>query len=202
MIADMRRNEVLAGAAILAAIVAAVLLVHGTDADGMGAAIRATARTSALCAGLAFARIRVRELSALLPVSHALHYALIIAAGERVTGWPELVVGGAAFAVMLWNAMRPNAAALYILWIVFIVAFLRPGALYVMIIALLLGVEWLAGFRAPVKQSPEWRRRRSSTPAPNAARRLRSGWAAVPIATRGTPTRRTRHPPRQLPERR
>ena len=52
--------------------------------------------------------------------------------------WLTFVVGVAVYAVMLWNAVRPNAIAIYILWIAFIAGFLRPGALYVMIIALLL----------------------------------------------------------------
>lgn len=149
----MRRNLLLAGAALLAAMVAAVLLVHGTDSEGLRAAIRATARTSALCVGLAFARIRVREASALLPVSHALHYALIILAGERTLDALTLSVGAAAYAVMLWNAWRPNAFALYVLWIVFLVAFLRPGVLYVMIIAALLFcgvVRWIPRTRETI----------------------------------------------------
>lgn len=135
----MRRDVLLAGAALLAAMVAAVLFVHGTGEEGMRAAIRATARASALCTGLAFARIRVRELSALLPVSHALHYALIVAAGAFAgRDWITFVVGAVIYAAMLWNAVRPNAVAIYILWISFLIAFVRPGALYVMIIALLL----------------------------------------------------------------
>jgi hypothetical protein len=120
----------------------------------MRAAIRATARTSALCAGLAFARIRVRELSALLPVSHALHYVLIVAAGALAgRDWMTFVVGIVLYAVMLWNAVRPNAAALYVLWISFVVAFLRPGALYVMIVAFLLGcgvVRWFPRTRETI----------------------------------------------------
>jgi hypothetical protein len=145
----MRRNVILAGAAILAAMVAAVLFVHGTGEEGMRAAIRATARTSALCTGLAFARIRVRELSALLPVSHALHYALIVAAGALAgRGWFVFVFGLVIYAVMLWNAVRPNAVAIYVLWITFLAAFVRSGAIYVVIIALLLGCgvfRWIAG---------------------------------------------------------
>ena len=132
----MRRSVVL-GTAILAVMVALVLFVHGTDEQGIRAAIRATARTSALCTALAFARFRVREASALLPVSHALHYALILASA-RVLDAPTALVGVAVFAVMVWNAIRPNAIAIHILWISFIVAMLRPGALYVVIVALLL----------------------------------------------------------------
>ena len=148
----MRRSVVLAGAAVLAAMVVAVLLANGTDEEGMGAAIRATARTSALCVALAFARVRVREFSALLPVSHALHYALILAGG-LMRGPLELVVGVAVYAVMLWNAIRPNAFALYILWISFLVAFLRPGPLYVIIIAALLCcgvIRWIPRTRETI----------------------------------------------------
>ncbi len=117
----MRRTFVIAGIAILVAIVAAVLSIDGTDDDGLRAAIRATARTSALCAGLAFARVRVREFSALLPVSHALHYALIVIAGLAN---PLLAVaaGAALYAVMLWNAVRPNAIAIWIVWLAFLIA--------------------------------------------------------------------------------
>jgi len=133
----MRRNVVLAGTAILAVMVALVLFVHGTDEQGLRAAIRATARTSALCTALAFARFRVREASALVPVSHTLHYALILAT-SRVLDAPTVLVGVAVFAVMVWNAIRPNAIAIYILWISFLVGMLRPGALYVMFVTLLL----------------------------------------------------------------
>ncbi|HYI10998.1 MAG TPA: hypothetical protein VEK57_18215 [Thermoanaerobaculia bacterium] len=133
----MRRSIVFAGAAMLAVMVACVLVVHGTGEEGMRAAIRATARTSALCTALAFARIRVREASALVPVSHTLHYALILAAG-RVLDVPAALVGVAIFAVMVWNAIRPNAIAIHILWIAFIVGMLRPGALYIVFVALLL----------------------------------------------------------------
>ena len=133
----MHPKRVVLAVTFLVTIVAAVLWLRGTDEDGLRAAIRATARTSALCVGLAFARMYVRELSVVLPVSHALHYALILMT-DRAIGWPELLVGVSVFAVMLWNAWRPHAAALYILWIVFLVAFLRPGVLYVFIVALLL----------------------------------------------------------------
>src|SRR5690349_7896159 len=133
----MRRSVVLAGTVILAVMVALVLFVHGTGEQGMRAAIRATARTSALCTALAFARIRVREGSALVPVSHALHYALILST-ERLLDAPAALVGVAVFAVMVWNAFRPNAIAIHILWISFIVGMSRPGALYVVFVALLL----------------------------------------------------------------
>jgi hypothetical protein len=133
----MRRSVVLAGAAILAVMVVLVLFVYGTDEQGLRVAIRATARTSALCTALAFARIRVREAGALVPVSHALHYGVILASG-RVLDAPAVLVGVAVFAVMVWNAFRPNAIAIYILWIAFVVGMLRPGALYVVFVAILL----------------------------------------------------------------
>jgi hypothetical protein len=148
----MRQSVVLIAVAALVAMVAALLFVHGTDVEGLRVAIRATARTSALCAALAFARIRVRECSAILPVSHALHYALVFASG-REPDWRAYVLGGSLFAVMLWNAVRPNAAALYILWISFIIGFLRPGAIYVVFIAALLfcGVlRWFPRTRATI----------------------------------------------------
>jgi hypothetical protein len=146
----MRRTVVLAGAAILAVMVALVLFVRGTDEQGLRAAIRATARTSALCTALAFARIRVREASALVPVSHALHYTLILATA-RILDDPTLLVGVAVFAVMVWNAIRPSASAIaiYILWIAFIVGMLRPGALYVVMVALLLAAGIARWVRRP-----------------------------------------------------
>lgn len=133
----MRPRVVLIGVTFLVTIVAAVLWLHGMDEEGLRAAIRTTARTSALCVGLAFARIRVRELCVLLPVSHGLHYALILMSDRRLDA-AALLLGVSVFALMLWNAWRPHAAALYILWIAFLVAFVRPGVLYVMIITLLL----------------------------------------------------------------
>jgi hypothetical protein len=133
----MQRSFVLAGAAALAAIVGVVLLLNGTDQQGLHAAIRVTARASALCVGLAFARIRAREFGALLPVSHALHYAIILTAGVTRPPW-QFVFGVAVYALMVWNAVRPKSAILYFLWIIFIAAMVRPGALYVAIIALLL----------------------------------------------------------------
>jgi hypothetical protein len=150
----MRRSVVLTGAAILAAMVAIVLFVHGTDEEGMRAAIRATARTSALCTALAFARVRVREFSALLPVSHALHYAAIIAAGLVRTPY-ETAVGVAIFAVMVWNAVRPNAIAIYVLWISFVVGMVRPGALYVGFITLLLCAGIARWVRRPRQTTAE-----------------------------------------------
>ena len=153
----MRRSIVLIGAAILAAMVATVLLVHGTGEEGMRAAIRATARTSALCVALGFARIRVREFSALLPVSHGLHYAAIVAAGLVRTPL-ETAFGVAIFALMVRNAFRPSAIAMYVLWITFIAAMVRPGALYVGFIALLLG----AGIA-------RWARRSDAGPVPATA---------------------------------
>ena len=148
----MRRGVILAGVAGLAAMVFVVLLVNGTGEDGMRAGIRATARTSAICVALAFVRFRTREFSALVPVSHAMHYALIFAAG-LMRGIPEWIVGVAVFAVMLWNAIKPNTIAIYILWISFVIAFVRPGALYVGIVILLLscGVfRWLPRARATI----------------------------------------------------
>lgn len=144
----MRRSVVLAGAAILAAMVVFVLFVHGTDEPGLRAAIRATARTSALCTALAFMRIRVSETSALLPVSHALHYALILAL-PRMLDVPSALVGVAIFGVMVWNAFRPNASAISILWISFIVGMLRPGTLYVVFVALLLCAGIVRWVRRP-----------------------------------------------------
>jgi hypothetical protein len=129
---------------VIAAVVAVVLLVHGTDEAGMRAAIRATARTSAICVVLAFARVRAREFSALLPVSHAMHYAVIAAAGLW-RGPFTVAFGLAVWLLMLWNALRPNTIAISILWISFVIAFARPGAIHIATVAILLGagfVRW------------------------------------------------------------
>lgn len=144
----MHRNFVLAGAAAIAAVVALVLVLHGTDETGMRAAIRATARMSALCVALAFARIRAREFGALLPMSQATHYALIIAAG-LVRTHHESLFGLVVLALMVWNAIRPNTLLLYVLWISLLVAMHRPGALYVVITALLLAAGLVRWIRRP-----------------------------------------------------
>ena len=133
----MQRSVVVAGLAGIVAVLAIVLALHGTDEAGLRAAIRATARMSALSIALVFARIRPREFGALLPVSHALHYTMIIAAGLVRTPL-ESAFGALALAVMVWNAMRPNTFAIYALWITFVVAMMRSGPVYVVIIALLL----------------------------------------------------------------
>lgn len=147
----MRRTFIIAGAAMLAATVAVVLFIYGTDVEGLRTAIRATARTSALCAGLAFARVYARELSVLLPVSQATHYVLILLT-PRDPDAAAIAVGVAIFAVMIWNALRPNAIAIWILWIAFLVAIgTNRGAtpLYITMTALLvlaLPVRWLRRF--------------------------------------------------------
>lgn len=107
----------LAGAVTITAI--AVIVFATND---IHAAIRATARMSAVCTAVAFARVRVRESSALIPFAHGLHYALIIAAGQA--HHPLVIAGGAfVYAVMAWNAIRPNTIAIYFLWILFLLAF-------------------------------------------------------------------------------
>ena len=117
----MRRWFVIAGVVVLAAMVAAVLLVHGADVEGLRAAIRATARTSALCLGFALARVRGREFGVLLPVSQAMHYVLIILSPRELDP-AAIVVGVIAMALMVWNALRPNAVALWVLWFAFLAA--------------------------------------------------------------------------------
>ena len=137
----MQRWIIVAGMAILAVV------VFVTAQDDLRVAIRATARTSALCIALAFARIQVKEMSVLLPVSHAAHYALILAAGlwEPIA----LVAGIAIYAIMVWNAIRPNAPALYVVWIAFLVAIginSGRGLIYPVMTALLLlagAVRWV-----------------------------------------------------------
>ena len=144
----MKRAVVLAGIAALATMGVVVLALHGTEEEGLRAAIRAFARSSALCTALAFARIRVRESSALLPLSHAPHYAFIIAAGLVRT--PLESVGGALIlALMVYNALRPNTTALAILWFAFVVTLLRDGAVYVLMESLLLAAAVWRWTRRP-----------------------------------------------------
>jgi hypothetical protein len=112
------------------ATVTIVLAIHGIGEDGLLAVIHATARTSAICFALAFARIRTRELLIALPVSHALHYGAILALAAATTPTHAHIsaitaVGGAViYGLMIVAAVRPIPAVLYLLWIIFVVAFI------------------------------------------------------------------------------
>ena len=113
----------------LAATVAVVLALHGTEEAGLRAVIRATARTSAICVAFAFARVRTRDFLSVLPVSHALHYAAILAVAATTT--PENAhisstsIGGLAIlGLMIFAALRPATWTLYALWIIFVIAFI------------------------------------------------------------------------------
>jgi hypothetical protein len=90
--------------------------------------IRATARTSAICVAFAFAGIRVRTFLALLPVSHGLHFAAILALALTTSFANAHIsvtsIGGMAiFALMVSTAFRPTTWAIYALWMIFIVGF-------------------------------------------------------------------------------
>ncbi|HUR81775.1 MAG TPA: hypothetical protein VM733_13495, partial [Thermoanaerobaculia bacterium] len=87
-------------------------------------------------------RVRIREFSALLPISHAAHYGVIAAAGLW-RGPFSVAFGLAVWLLMLWNALRPSAIAISILWISFVVAFVRPGAIHVAVEAILLGAAFM-----------------------------------------------------------
>jgi hypothetical protein len=121
------RALIVAGVTAFLAIIAVVLAIHGVAEPGLRAVIRATARTSALCVALAIARIRAREFQILLPVSHGLHFAAIgalaLATSTANAHLNAVSAGGLAiYALMVFNAVRPKPALLYILWIIFLVA--------------------------------------------------------------------------------
>ncbi len=124
----MPKSLILIAALVVGATVAAVLALHGTGEAGLRAAIRATARTSLVCLVLALVGIRARAFLVALPISHAIHYALIAAlaattsaAGAGVNVG-SVVYGLAIFALMIYAAIRPKPAALYVLWVIFLVA--------------------------------------------------------------------------------
>ncbi|MFL6245307.1 MAG: hypothetical protein ACJ74H_04730 [Thermoanaerobaculia bacterium] len=122
------RAIVVGGAVLLAAMVAMVLVRYGVEESGWRAVIRATARTSAFCVALAFARVKTREMLILLPVSHAVHYGAIIAVAILTTPSNAHIsmtsLGGLAiFALMIDNAVRPKTAGVWLLWIIFVIAF-------------------------------------------------------------------------------
>jgi hypothetical protein len=99
------------------------------DEETLRMVIRATARLSAVCIALAFAKIRTRTFLRALPVSHGLHFAAILTLAFTTTaanahiGWSSF--GGAAiYALMLFAAVRPESTgAIYLLWIIFLIGF-------------------------------------------------------------------------------
>jgi hypothetical protein len=153
------RTIVIAGAVLLAATVAIVLARYGVGESGWRAVIRTTARTSALCVALAFARVRLRQMLILLPISHGLHYAAIVAvailtspanAHISVTS----IFGVALFAFMIATAVRPTTVAVWLLWLVFVIAFAIRD-MSVPIYPAVLGMLLVAGaVRAFTLQSP------------------------------------------------
>lgn len=122
-----RKRDIAIAAAVLAAVVTLTLALHGTEEAGLRAVIRGTARTSAICIALAFARIRTRESLIALPISHALHFAAILTLA--ITTSPanahigRTTIGGLAiFALMVSTALRPATWKVYALWIIFVSA--------------------------------------------------------------------------------
>jgi hypothetical protein len=141
---------------LIATCVAAILLGaafvlarYGVGEPGLRAIIRFTARTSALCVAFAFARVRTRELLIVLPISHALHYAAIGALAILTTPANAHIaitsIGGVAILLlMIATAVRPTTAGLYLLWIIFIVAFgIRD--MHVAIYPVVFGILLVAG---------------------------------------------------------
>lgn len=123
-----------------------VLAVHGTGEEGLRAAIRASARLSALAVGFAFAGVRTREALLALPIAHAAHFALIgvlayltnpANAGMDVITTPGGVL---LFLLMIHAAVKQPKWAIYTLWIVFVVTFgtrVAESWLYPLIVGLL-----------------------------------------------------------------
>jgi hypothetical protein len=142
-----RTRDVAIASAAIAAMVMIVLALHGTEEAGLRAVIRATARTSAICIALAFARIRTRESLIVLPVSHAMHYAAILALAFATTPTNTHIrvtsIGGVAiFVLMVLTAMRPATWRIYLLWIIFAIAFVIRDMhmpIYPAVMAMLLG---------------------------------------------------------------
>jgi hypothetical protein len=122
------KQRVAAGITAVMAAVAIVLLVYGTGEQGLRVAIRTTARTSAICIALAFARVAAREALIVLPFSHALHYAAILTLAAMTSASNAHIgatsIGGAAiFALMVATAVRPTTIGIYALWLIFIIGF-------------------------------------------------------------------------------
>lgn len=122
------RTIVIAGAALLAAMVAIVLARYGVEESGWRVVIRATARTSALCIALAFAGIAMRPMLVLLPVSHGLHFAAILAVAFLTTPANAHIsitsLGGIViFALMIDTALRPKPGGIAMLWVIFLIAY-------------------------------------------------------------------------------
>ena len=122
------RSIVTGGAVLLVATVAIVLWRYGIAESGWRAVIRATARTSALCIAFAFARVKAREMLILLPISHTLHFVAILAVAILTTPANAHIsvttIGGLAiFALMIATAVRPTTVGVWLLWIIFVIAF-------------------------------------------------------------------------------
>ncbi len=114
----------------VAMTVAIVLAVYGAGEEGIGAAVRATARLSTFAIACAFAGIRTRAALIALPISHAAHYALIakraaITSAEHVGMNAEtLIVGTLIYSLMVFAAFRAPRWAIYVLWMIFLYAIL------------------------------------------------------------------------------
>lgn len=126
------------------------------DEETLRAIIRITARTSAVCIALAFAKIRTREFLIALPVSHGLHFAAILTLAVLTTptnahiSW--LSLGGIAiYALMLFAAVRPNnVIAIYLLWIIFGFAFVirdLEEPVYFLVMTMLVAAGAVRGMR-------------------------------------------------------
>jgi hypothetical protein len=155
------RRVLLIWAAVVIATVALVLAVHGIGEDGLRAAIRATARLSAVAIACAFAEFRKREALMALPISHAAHYALIgvlawvtnpANAGMDVITTPG---GALLFVLMIYAAAKQPRWAIYTLWIIFVLTFairMHESWIYPLIVGLLLATA-VFRFRGAVQRA-------------------------------------------------
>src|SRR5687768_7502845 len=158
------RAIVIGGALLLATTVAIVLYRFGIEESGWRAVIRTTARTSAVCIALAFAGVWARQMLILLPISHALHYAAIIAVAILTTPANAHIsatsIGGVAiFALMIATAARPTTIGVSLLWIIFVIAFAvrdMSVAIYPTVLGTLLvaGIVRVAMRRAKARRRP------------------------------------------------
>ena len=158
------RAIVIGGTAILAILVAIVLYRYGVEESGWRAVIRTTARTSAVCIALAFAGMWSRQMLILLPISHAMHYAAILAVAILTTPAnahiaPSTIGGVAIFALMIATAIRPTTIGVTLLWLIFIVAF-APRDMSIAIYPAVLAMLLVAGV---IRAATRLRARRAQT---------------------------------------
>lgn len=125
------------------------ILVALATEEELRVVIRATARVSAVFIALAFAGVKARQMLVLLPVSHALHYAAIVAVAILTTPAnahirPTSIGGMAIFGFMIATAVRPTTIGVWLLWLIFVIGF-AVRDMSIAIYPIVLGMLLLAG---------------------------------------------------------